>query len=230
MVIASLDTYAKTLISSYNDHQLWSKFHTTAVSFVDTHFSMGRLTRYTEELTSNILALNLQSSSGSLNTGKLNVVWDIMNRDSSSLSSIYSAFPYLSSSNMNNIITQNGCPPNAINIDVFIRIKRLPSLSRPICCPVSTCVFIVYLSWDWGHLPTYLLDAIDNHVDFVWALTSYHATMFKDSGVAASIVRKVPYGIDCNVLATTLVKTDLRQELGISSTTTVFAYIGFMTR
>ena len=221
MVIADIPDYAKKALEVYNSKDVWDSFHKIAQPFIEKHFSMDRLIRYTADLQKLTNTLLPPPTAGAVSKG-MTVLWDIIPKDSSPIAGLYDALPHLKG--VNNVVSFQGCPAEATTIDVFIRAKKVPSLTRPACCPKGTCVFIVYLPWDWGYLPSLVPDKIFSNVDFVWALTSYNARMFISSGVQADIIRKVPFGVNCEALTNLVIKKDIRAELGIAKTTTVFSF------
>ena len=229
LVVSAATDYASSAERVYGDHSLWASLQNLTKAFVEKHFSMDRLIQYTKELNLLSSTLRPESKTAAPVSQQLRVLWNVdLDQDSLQLSTIIQALalPLIGTTNI--ISTDGACPNSKDPINVFVRIQKHSHFSRPSCCRRGSCIFIVYFSWDFGYVPTSITDKANANVDFIWTMTSYNARMLTISGVEPHLVRAVPYGVNCSALLerSSLHRRDLRKELNISSSTTVFAYIG----
>ena len=228
--VADQEKFSELVVDIYNNVALWNNMHERSVPFVEKHFSM----RGAVQSNKKILLLAREemlrrpdifeekhASAYSSGNRIVSVSWDV-NDDSFSYSHVAKVFPFLDT--FDDVVSQKGCPTDAAYVDVYVRMRWPVDFRRPPCCPRGRCQFIAYQPWEMGYIPESWVHEMRSHVDFIWTLSSFNSLMYSSSGIDASIVRSVPFGVDCRALRRST--KDLRQELGISPSTTVFAYVG----
>jgi glycosyltransferase involved in cell wall biosynthesis len=222
VIVAKADHFVATVVAAYNDSALWDKYHLKSVAFVEKNFGWSHLLNETAHTMQEVKRLYRPDAPPARR--RLSVVWDLppTDEDKSSLASIYELMPYLGEFDIK--VADTGCPLSGSSaIDVVVRLRRLPDLSRPTCCPRDSCKFIVYLVWDLGILPVQWVRLLNANADAVWALSTFHAMSFHDSGVDGRLIRNVPFGFNCHGLKP--MRRDLRSELSIPSGKHVFGLI-----
>ena len=226
IVVEKDNNYTQTVLRTYNDEVLWTSLSPATKPFIRKNFGLERLVTYTEGL----VKLTTSRRVGTVVEGlaqprrRLNVYWRIASEGRPALEALHNIFPFLTE--FNNFASHEECAQLHSSIDVYIRLTHRDEFPRPTCCPRESCKHIVYLLWEMKVMRETTLEQIRSQVDFVWALSTYHATFFQQSGVEASIIRAVPFGVNCSTLAREHHSSGLRQALNIAQSTVVFTYIG----
>lgn len=114
--------------------------------------------------------------------GPLKVLWDITDDVNSSFSIVQKLVDGIATLKSSRVVSvgQRGCRSIATagqhkgdkhkyssTPHIFIRFLWPPDLVRPVCCPVQSCRFIAYLSWEMGFIPKYWLPYFQQ-IDAVW--------------------------------------------------------------
>ena len=230
IVTADTRSFSRRLEEVYNDRRLWQNLHARAPEFVTKNFGLStvieanrKIVRALRKIKKRQRGVKPHVSDFYSQRKPLSVAWDV-NDDASSYAHITKIFPFLDSSGHVKSY-YHGCPSKkGAKVDVFVRMRWPVNLNRPICCPRKSCKFVLYQPWEMGYIPESWVPKINSDVDVVWTLTSFNSHMFARSGIDPAIVRAVPFGVNCTTLRHSTI--DLRGELGIASSTRVFAYIG----
>ena len=230
VITADTRSFLTRLEEVYNDRRLWQGLHARAPEFVTKYFGLSTVVDANRKIVRTLRKMRgRQRGAKKVHVADLfsqrralSVAWDV-NEVASSYASITNMFPFLDSSGHVKSYYR-GCPPKGSTVDAFVRMRWPVNFDRPTCCPRRSCKFVLYQPWEMGYIPESWVPKISSNVDYVWTLTSFNARMFVRSGIDPAIVRTVPFGVNCTTLQHSAI--DLRAELGIASSTRVFAYIG----
>ena len=220
MVITDKQNFTDSVVKLYEDEALWADLHSKSKSFISKYFGLGNLIKFVKNLMDAVYTTKRTLCNPPVfKRRKLSVAWELSNAGGD-MNEISKVFQYL-----DNILSHNisSCPSSG-SFDVYVRIKPFDNLVRPSCCKHGTCKFIVYFPWEHGYLPIRWTRLIEENVDFVWTLSRYYASMFKNSGLNESIIRVVPFGIDCTSL--NVKSLNIRKNLKIPANVKILGYIG----
>ena len=231
VLTADASSCSTTVEEVYDDRRLWQGLHARAPGFVTKYFGLSTVVDANRKIVKALKKMRRNQHAGMKEHASdfysrkkaLSVAWDV-NDVASSYAHITNIFPFLDSADGQVRSYDKGCPPKGSVVDVYVRMRWPVNFDRPACCPRESCKFVLYQPWEMGYIPESWVPEISRNVDFVWTLTSFNSRMFVRSGVDPAIVRTVPFGVNCTMLQHSSI--DLRAELGIASSTRVFAYIG----
>lgn len=241
----NIQTFPTVLIEYYMNKAYWISKQALAINYVKDNFGCHLVTMdVIDTLKQASLAVSRRGVNihGLSNRHKvlkrpIKVLWEYSDDVKLSFSVIGNLVRSMYEYHRDSVVSlgSKGCEGYVGNrsVDVFVRFQWPPDFARPVCCPVSTCRFVVYQPWEMGYIPKYWTPYFED-VDAVWVPSSYTAEMFTARGaIPVDKVSVVPHGVHCNTLNTTLLlpsntntPPSLRTKLKIPSSTIVFMYIG----
>ena len=219
IVVAELRNLTATLLSIYNDEQLWLSKQQIAADFAENYFGMTYLKLQMSDILSK--AAKITEHKHSLATrAVLKVAWELTVDSSSVMYSFQKLLPYLTGIQSKVISTE--C---ASKVDVYVRLKHEFDGTRPGCCPVESCKFISHFDWETLLVNPDAVSFVQRQVDAVWAFSLFQSKAFHSNGIDADKIREIPIGVNCAGIKSTGLLPDVRSKYGISMGTKVFGMI-----
>ena len=223
-VISSLDNFTKTVLSVYNNEELWRRKQSVAVSFAESNFGVSNLKAQLSDLMAKADLIHTQRFNGvKRHSVELRVAFEISGSSDSSLSTIQEAFQFMKG--VVSIPQTLPCSFSGTSYDVYLRVQEQLNPLRPLCCPSMSCRFILLSNWHAVIFSNETVDRIKHEADVLWAPSSSQVTALLDWGFEEAFVRFVPYGINCSKVRNASSSRDIREEIKVGTDTFVFGCI-----
>ena len=223
-VISSLDNFTNTVLSVYDDEELWRRKQAAAASFAESNFGVSNLRVQISNLIAKAGVVHKQRSNAARSRkDKLRVAWEVSGGSGSMLSTVQDAFQLMD--DVVSIPQTSPCSSDGSSFDIYLRVQEQLSTSRPICCPSGSCRFILLSNWHAITFNNVTAGSIKREVDALWAPSSSQVSILRDRGFEESFVRFVPFGIDCSIIRNAPRSRDVRAELNLRMDTFVFGCI-----